>query len=414
MRIDWDSYKEIAESLARNKSRTLLTGFGIFWGLFMLLFLVGGSRGLEKILANNFSGFATNSTIIFANRTTKPYRGHGERRRWDLDLKDIDRLSMMIPEMEVVTPLLSAWNQTAEYDEHSQDCYIKGIYPEYASIEEPMLKYGRYLNESDCIQERKVCVIGRRIYNTLFPDGGNPCGTFIRIGPVFYQIVGVDISSGNISINGNMSRTALVPMPVVQKLYRGGSRVDLIAMTGKKGVKMSSLDDRIRQIVAREHKFDPTDKPALGLVNTEQLFGIVDNLFLGLNILVLLIGLGTILAGAIGVSNIMMVTVKERTTEIGIRRAIGATPRQILGQIIMESVTLTLAAGSLGIVFSVLLLEGLEKITSNSEFGAAPFQIGFWTAIAAAAGLAVMGVLAGLAPAIRAMRIKPVDAMRDE
>ena len=144
------------------------------------------------------------------------------------------------------------------------------------------------------------------------------------------------------------------------------------------------------------------------------MFGIVDNLFLGLNILVLLIGLGTILAGAIGVSNIMMVTVKERTTEIGIRRAIGATPRQILGQIIMESVTLTLAAGSLGIVFSVLLLEGLEKITSNSEFGAAPFQIGFWTAIAAAAGLAVMGVLAGLAPAIRAMRIKPVDAMRDE
>ena len=414
MRIDWDSYKEITESLARNRSRTLLTGFGIFWGLFMLLFLVGGSHGLERILANNFSGFATNATIIFPNRTTKPFRGIGENRRWDLVVKDKDRLSMMIPELEVVTPVLSAWNQTAEYDNHSQDCYIKGIYADYAQIEEPMLKYGRYLNETDCLQERKVCVIGRRIYNTLFPDGGNPCGTFIKIGPVFYQIVGVDISSGNISINGNMSRTALIPMPVVQKLYRGGSRVDLIAMTGKKGVKMSSLDDRIRQIVAREHRFDPTDKPALGMVNTEQLFGIVDNLFLGLNILVLLVGLGTILAGAIGVSNIMMVTVKERTTEIGIRRAIGATPRQILGQIIAESVTLTLAAGSIGIVFSVFMLEGLEKITANSEFGAAPFQISFWTAIAAAGLLAVMGVLAGLAPALRAMHIKPVDAMRDE
>ncbi|MBP5536884.1 MAG: ABC transporter permease [Bacteroidales bacterium] len=414
MRIDWDSYKEITESLARNRSRTLLTGFGIFWGLFMLLFLVGGSHGLERILANNFSGFATNATIIFPNRTTKPFRGIGENRRWDLVVKDKDRLGMMIPELAVVTPVLSAWNQTAEYDNHSQDCYIKGIYADYAQIEEPMLKYGRYLNETDCLQERKVCVIGRRIYNTLFPDGGNPCGTFIKIGPVFYQIVGVDISSGNISINGNMSRTALIPMPVVQKLYRGGSRVDLIAMTGKKGVKMSSLDDRIRQIVAREHRFDPTDKPALGMVNTEQLFGIVDNLFLGLNILVLLVGLGTILAGAIGVSNIMMVTVKERTTEIGIRRAIGATPRQILGQIIAESVTLTLAAGSIGIVFSVFMLEGLEKITANSEFGAAPFQISFWTAIAAAGLLAVMGVLAGLAPALRAMHIKPVDAMRDE
>ena len=414
MRIDWDSYKEITESLARNRSRTLLTGFGIFWGLFMLLFLVGGSHGLERILANNFSGFATNATIIFPNRTTKPFRGIGENRRWDLVVKDKDRLSLMIPELEVETPVLSAWNQTAEYDNHSQDCYIKGIYADYAQIEEPMLKYGRYLNETDCLQERKVCVIGRRIYNTLFPDGGNPCGTFIKIGPVFYQIVGVDISSGNISINGNMSRTALIPMPVVQKLYRGGSRVDLIAMTGKKGVKMSSLDDRIRQIVAREHRFDPTDKPALGMVNTEQLFGIVDNLFLGLNILVLLVGLGTILAGAIGVSNIMMVTVKERTTEIGIRRAIGATPRQILGQIIAESVTLTLAAGSIGIVFSVFMLEGLEKITANSEFGAAPFQISFWTAIAAAGLLAVMGVMAGLAPALRAMHIKPVDAMRDE
>ena len=414
MRIDWDSYKEITESLARNKSRTLLTGFGIFWGLFMLLFLVGGSRGLEKILANNFSGFATNSVIIYSNRTTKPFRGHGERRRWDLVLTDIERLKMMVPELDVVTPVRSVWNQTAEYGEYTQDCYIKGIDPDYAKIEEPLLKYGRYLNESDCLQERKVCVIGRRIYNTLFPDGGDPCGTFIKIGPVFYQIVGVDVNSGNISINGNMTRTALIPMPVVQKLYRGGSRVDLIAMTGKKGVKMSSLEDRIRQIVAREHIIDPTDKPAIGLVNTEQLFGIVDNLFLGLNILVLLIGLGTILAGAIGVSNIMMVTVKERTTEIGIRRAIGATPTQILGQIIAESVTLTIAAGSLGIVFSVLLLEGLEKITSNSEFGAAPFQIGFWTAIAAASLLAVMGVIAGLAPALRAMKIKPVDAMRDE
>ena len=257
MRIDWDSYKESTESLARNKSRTLLTGFGIFWGLFMLLFLVGGSRGLEQLLANNFSGFATNSIIIYSNRTTKPFRGHGERRRWDLVLKDVDRLTMMIPEMEVVTPLRSVWNQTAEYEEKTQSCYIKGINPDYARIEEPMLKYGRYLNESDCLQERKVCVIGRRIYNTLFPDGGDPCGTFIKIGPVFYQIVGVDISSGNISINGNMSQTALIPMTVVQKLYNGGSRVDLIAMTGKKGVKMSSLEDRIRQIVAREHIIDP-------------------------------------------------------------------------------------------------------------------------------------------------------------
>ena len=259
-----------------------------------------------------------------------------------------------------------------------------------------------------------MCVIGRRIYNTLFPDGGDPCGTFIKAGPIYYQIVGVDTSSGNISVNGSVNSSVQIPMPVAQKLYRRGNRVDLIAMTGKKGVKMSSIEKRVLQTVAREHRFDPRDKQALGLVNTEQLFGIVDNLFLGLNILVLLVGLGTILAGAIGVSNIMMVTVKERTTEIGIRRAIGATPGQILGQIIAESVTLTLIAGSIGIVFSVGILEILEKATAHSDFGAAPFQISFWTAIAAAALLAVLGVAAGLAPALRAMKIKPVDAMRDE
>jgi putative ABC transport system permease protein len=414
MRFDWDSYKEITESLARNRSRTLLTGFGIFWGLFMLLFLVGGSRGLEKLLSSIFTGFATNSTIIFAERTTMPYQGLGENRRWSLETKDIERLSIMIPELDVVTPSMSAWNQTAEYEDHTINCTVKGVYANYAKIEEPMLKYGRYINDSDCQQERKVCVIGRRIYNTLFPDGGDPCGTFIKAGPIYYQIVGVDTSSGNISVNGSVNTSVQIPMPVAQKLYRRGNRVDLIAMTGKKGVKMSSIEKKVLQTVAREHRFDPRDKQALGLVNTEQLFGIVDNLFLGLNILVLLVGLGTILAGAIGVSNIMMVTVKERTTEIGIRRAIGATPSQILGQIIAESVTLTLIAGSIGIVFSVGILEILEKATANSDFGAAPFQISFWTAIAAAALLAVLGVAAGLAPALRAMKIKPVDAMRDE
>ena len=320
----------------------------------------------------------------------------------------------MIPELDVVTPSMSAWNQEAEYGEHTLNCVVKGVYSNYSKIEEPLLRYGRYINDSDCMQERKVCVIGRRIYETLFPDGGDPCGTFIKAGPVYYQIVGVDVSAGNISINGEVSNSVQIPMPVAQKLYRRGNRVDLIAMTGKKGVKMSSIEDRVLQTVAREHRFDPRDKQALMMVNTEQLFGIVDNLFLGLDILVLLVGLGTILAGAIGVSNIMMVTVKERTTEIGIRRAIGATPNQILGQIIAESVTLTLVAGSMGIVFSVAMLEIFEKATAQSDFGAAPFQIGFWTAIAAAALLAVLGVAAGLAPALRAMKIKPVDAMRDE
>ena len=181
-------------------------------------------------------------------------------------------------------------------------------------------------------------------------------------------------------------------------------------MSGKPGVKMSSLESRVRGIMAREHQFDPTDNLAMPLINTEQIFGIIDRLFRGVNFLIWLVGIGTLLAGAVGVSNIMMVTVRERTVEIGIRRAIGAVPRDILSQIIWESVALTLAAGSAGIVFSVLILNVVEALTKHQ----AVFQISFWTAIVSALLLSVLGVLAGLAPALRAMKIKPVDAMRDE
>ena len=184
----------------------------------------------------------------------------------------------------------------------------------------------------------------------------------------------------------------------------------MIGATGKNGVKISSLEGRIREVMAREHYFDPSDKPALFVLNTEQIFSIMDNLFRGVNFLVWLVGLGTILAGAIGVSNIMMVTVRERTTEIGIRRAIGATPSSILSQIIEESIALTIVAGSGGIVFSVLLLNALETITKHQ----ATFLIDFRTAVTAALLLIVLGAAAGMAPASRAMKIKPVDAMRDE
>jgi putative ABC transport system permease protein len=315
----------------------------------------------------------------------------------------------MVPELDVVTPVVSSWGQTAVYDKQSVSCSVKGVKADYRYIETPKLLYGRYLNETDVMQERKVCIIGRRIYESLFPAGGDPCGTYIQAGPIYYRIVGVDISAGNMSINGRADETVTIPLTVAQKIFHRGANVDLICLTGKSGVKMSSLSTRIRSIIAREHLFDPDDEQALMQINTEQLFSVVDNLFRGLNFLILLVGLGTLLAGAIGVSNIMMVTVRERTTEIGIRRAIGATPRDILGQIMLESMTLTLVAGMFGIVFSVLALAGADALKPD-----AGFQIGFWTAVGALLLLAVLGVLAGLAPASRAMSVKPVDAMRDE
>ena len=408
-RFDFDTLREIGDSLFRNKRRTILTGFGIFWGLFMLLFLVGGGNGLKHMLSENFEGFASNTMVLVSSNTSKPYKGMKEGRSWQLTRRDVERLKSLMPELDVVAPIVSNWGQTAYYKGNTTNPGVKGISGDYCKIEQPLIKYGRTISDADVEQERKVCVIGKRVYNDLFPEGGDPCGEFIQVGSVFLQVIGVDFSSGNLSINGSADNSVMLPFSVAAQLYKRGQNVDLICMTGKNGIKMKPLEARVRSIMAREHLFDPTDDQALMVLNTEQLFSIVDNLFRGVNFLIWLVGIGTLLAGAVGVSNIMMVTVRERTVEIGIRRAIGAVPRDILSQIIWESVTLTLAAGSAGIVFSVLILNVVEMIS-----GKPVFQIHFWTAILAALLLSVLGVLAGLAPALRAMKVKPVDAMRDE
>ena len=409
MRFDIDSFRETADSLTRNRRRTILTGFGVFWGLFMLLFMIGGGKGLKGLLEENFGGFATNTIVLISSNTSKPYKGLPEGRYWEFTRTDIDRLKQMVPELDVVSPMISGWGSTVEYGEYSTSAAIKGVSADYCKIEQPKLRYGRYINQTDINMERKVCVIGRRVYQSLFPDGGDPCGKFVKYGDLYFRIVGVDMSSSNISINSNSSYSIIVPETLAATIYNRGNVVDIICVTAKGGIHTSVLEPRIRSIIARQHSFDPEDLEAMQILNTEEVFMLVDNLFRGLNFLIWLVGLGTLLAGCIGVSNIMMVTVKERTTEIGIRRAIGAMPGEILTQIIMESVALTLAAGTAGIVFAVFLLNIFQKIASDAQF-----LITFNTAIMAALLLAVLGAVAGLAPALRAMAVKPVDAMRDE
>ena len=415
MRLDRDNIREILDSLTRNKSRSLLTGFGVFWGVFMLLIMLGGGQGFKQVISSVFSGFATNTSMLFSSTTSKPYGGFREGRYWQLDFTDIERLKQWMPELETVTPMVFAPYSRVIHGEYSSDASVQGVYPDYVKIEEPRLKYGRFLNDADLLQSRRVCVIGKQVYKELFPDGGDPCGEFIKVGPSYYQIVGVDVSSSQVAVGEAPAYRISIPLPVAQALYNRGNGVDVICATGISGIKMSDLETQMRQIIAPRHKIDPTDKQALEIFNTEQIFNIIDSLFIGVAFLVWLVGLGTIFGGVIGVSNIMMVTVKERTTEIGIRRAIGATPRNILSQIISESIALTLVAGSFGIVLAVYTLRGLEFVVAHSdEFPPADFQIDFWVAIGAALALTVLGVVAGLAPAGRAMSIKPVDAMRDE
>ena len=391
MKIDIDRFREILDTLSRNKSRSLLTGFGVFWGVFMLVALLGGGRGLEEKLQGNFKGFAANAAIIWAQPTTKPYAGFRKGRQWSMVYGDVERLKRRVPELATVSPLLTHWGGSAVYGDKKASCNMKGLLPNYQQVETPQLYYGRYINDMDIIQNRKVCVLGKKVYKDLFPGGGDPCGKRVCVDDIYYDVVGVDFSAGNMHANGRAEEAVTVPL-----------------------VAMSDILAKMRAVIAQAHRVAPDDEKGIMVFNTEVLFGMLDNLFTGVNFLTLLVGIGTLLAGAIGVSNIMMVTVRERTTEIGIRRAIGATPKNILGQIIAESVILTAVAGMGGIMFAVAVLEMLELGNTVDGIVTAHFQVRFWTAVGAALLLMLLGVLAGLAPAMRAMSVKPVDAMRDE
>lgn len=414
MKLDIDTYKEIFTTLSRNKSRSFLTGFGVFWGVFMLLGLIGGGNGLQQLLSRNFEGFATNSVIIFAQKTTKPYAGFRKGRSWTMNYDDIERLKAQVNGLDIVAPVLARWGPNATHGDKKYSCNVKGVLPEYQGVETPKLKYGRYINAMDMQQKRKVCVIGKRVYKTLFPNGDNPLGKLIRVDSIYYRVVGVDYAHGNISIDGSSEEAIVLPITLMREAYNYGDEVPLICGTAKPGVHVSDIMPKIRRVIAQNHQLDPTDEKGISIFNTEVMFGMVDNLFRGVNFLILLVGIGTILAGAIGVSNIMMVTVKERTNEIGIRRAIGATPHIILGQIIAESIVLTISAGMGGLLFAVGILQLAELASTTDGIVTTHYQIGFWMALGAVALLSTLGVLAGLAPALRAMAIKPVDAMREE
>ncbi len=413
IRIDIDRWEEILITITRNKARSILTAFGIFWGIFMLVALMGGSQGIQGIMSANFKGFATNAGITGSNQTSKAYKGFRKGRYWNIELKDVELIRQSVPDIELVLPINSQWGIKASHDEKEiTSCSLKGVYSDHAKIEVPDLKFGRFINQIDIQEQRKVCIIGEQIYETLFPDGRNPCGTSINVNGIYYQIIGVNTSSG-MSVNGWPPTTITIPFTTMQRCYNTGDDIELLCYTGKPGHSIKEIQTQISAVLKQRHLIHPDDKQAVMHIDTEALFSMVDNLFKGIKILSWMVGLGTLLAGAIGVSNIMMVTVKERTTEIGIRRAIGAKPKDILSQILSESMVLTTLAGMAGITFAVFILQVLEMGTANSDTPG-QFQISFGMAMGACLILLTLGLIAGLAPAYRAMAIKPIEAIRDE
>ena len=411
--FDRDTCEEILITITRNRTRSLLTAFGVFWGIFMLVSLIGGGKGLEENMRRQFEGFAQNSAFVVAQQTSEAYKGFRKGRWWSLNLKDIDRVKR-VQGTDVVTPSFAQWGKNAIYGDKKYSCSVKGLYPDYEYIEHQEMRYGRFINDVDIREARKVCVIGKRVYEALFKKGEDPCGKFIQVDGIYYRIIGLNVSEGNMNIQGPASECVTLPYSTMQQAYNVGNDIHVVCFTVKEGVKVTDVQPDVEAVVKEAHLISPTDKQAVMILNAEAIFSMVDNLMKGIRILMWMVGLGTLLAGAIGVSNIMMVTVKERTIEIGIRRAIGAKPKDILQQILSESIVLTSIAGMSGISFAVFVLHILETAANDPGRIETHYQVSFAMAIGTCLLLAALGLLAGLAPAYRAMAIKPIEAIRDE
>ena len=413
MRIDIDTCEEILITITRNKTRSLLTAFGVFWGIFMLVALIGGGQGMQEELKSQFEGFATNSGFIAAQKTSEAYKGFRKGRWWDLEMEDVDRVRN-VDGVALATPSIALWGQVAVYGDNKYDCSVKGLYPEYEQIEHQEMTYGRFINDVDIKESRKVCVIGKRVYESLFKPGEDPCGKYVRVNGIYYRVIGMCSSEGNVNIQGQASEAITLALFTMQQSYNLGKKLHVVCFIMKPGVKVKDVQPEVERLVKAAHYIAPDDKQAVMLLNAEAMFSMMDNLMIGVRFLIWMVGLGTLFAGAIGVSNIMMVTVKERTTEIGIRRAIGARPKDILQQILSESMVLTTIAGMAGISFAVFVLQILEKAANDPGVIKTHYQVSFGLAIGTCILLIALGVLAGLAPAYRAMAIKPIEAIRDE
>jgi len=422
--FDIDRWNEIWNALAKNKVRSLLTAFGVFWGIFMLIVMAGAGKGLENGIVEGISKFATNSAFFWSERTSEPYKGFKRGRQWNMEAEDLVALRNNVPEIEYITPK----NFGGRFGSGSNvirgkkngSFNVKGDYPDYVKIDPCTVLKGRWINEMDIRDKRKVCVIGEKVFEQMFDPKENPLGQYLKISGVYYQVVGLIKPETRININGRTEESISLPFTTMLQTYNMGNQVHFLAITAKRGVPVSVVEEKVKDFIKKKHSIAPTDVTALNSVNIEKEFKQMSGLFLGIQILTWIVGVGTLLAGVIGVSNIMLVIIKERTKEIGVQRAIGATPRTIISQIMMESVVLTTVAGYIGLSLGVGLLELVSRVlestagkSDDNVFFTHP-EVSLTVAVAALMVLIVAGLFAGMIPATRAIKIKPIDALREE
>ena len=411
--FDLDNWREIGATLSRNKTRTFLTAFGIFWGTAMLAMLWGGASGLKGMLLRNFDGFATNMAAVIGDRTTMSYKGFNKGMPVRLTQMDLDAIRRGVKHIESSSGLVGKQVNVAFNTVSKTGVYCQGVEPDYFNIQIPVIHFGRSINASDVMNEKKVVLLGKNISNQLFGDQ-NPVGNFININGVYFQVIGVASQTAEASIQERVEDSLYIPENVMRRAFSMGNNIDFMVFTAEPGYDPSDVFPNIMRVLRSNHPIHPDDDQAVFLMNIAEQFKMVDNLFLGVSLLALFVGAGTLIAGIIGVGNIMWIIVKERTQEIGIRRAIGAKPKDIIIQVLSEGMVLTAIAGIAGIVFAVLVLLVIEKGTYDPDMGSAHFMLRFSHAVAIMIVFLVLGTAAGLIPSIKAMQIKPIEAIRDK
>lgn len=417
--FDYDKWQEIFSAIKKNKLRTALTMFGVFWGIFMLVLLLGSGAGLKNGITRGFSEWATNSGFIWSNRTTMPYQGMQPGRYIPFNNEDREAIIREVDGLQYLAPRNNLWRPTegnnVMRNEKAGSFNIFGDYPEYQHVQKVNIHSGRHLNHFDVAEKRKVCVIGDNVRTVLFKPDEDPLGDYIRVMGVYFKIIGIFKSQRSGEQGANDEQTIYLPFTTFQQTFNYGDRIGWFAYTVTPGYENTYVENQIKSLLRERHKVHPEDVDALGSENLAEEFGKIFGLFNGITIFNWIVGIGALLAGMIGISNIMLIIVKERTKEIGIRKSMGATPISIISLIMQESIFLTGIAGYAGLVLGVLLLESIASgLPDNPDMMFTNPGIDLNIGLTSLAVIIISGALAGLIPARKAAMIRPIEALRAE
>ena len=410
--FDSDTWQEIYSSIRKNKMRTGITIIGVMWGIFLLVVLLGAAKGVENNFNKLFGSFATNSVFVWAQQTSKPFKGFQEGKSLTLKMSDLENIKNEIEGLEFVVPRHQT-QAMAVNNFKSGTFGVFGDYPELDKVQKKDLVYGRFINDNDIKEKKKVCVIEEEIYKQLFDEDVFPIGTYIKINDINYNVVGMykDGQVGGGGPQGNIH----IPFTTFQQVYNRGDSIGWMMITGDMDHDITQIEADVKLLLRNLHKVHPKDERAFGSFNLGERIAQVTGFLTGMQFLTWFVGIATLIAGVFAIGNILLITVKERTKEIGIRRALGAKPWEIKRQIILESVFLTSIAGALGIIFGGLVLMLIDFTMGQGPDAALTNPtVDIPVIITAAITLVVLGTLIGMIPAQTAVSIRPIEALREE